>query len=84
MIDDAEHTDTADAVESPGSGAGAVRVRVGAFLMGATFICIGIVALAVNPDGFDETAILLWPVVICLLVVGTFLAVIGHVATRRR
>ncbi|GEM_PF-6396273 len=88
MSDDAQPADAADAGDDPvKASAGISRgspTRVGPLLMGATFICIGVVSLAVNPDGFDETAILLWPVVIGLLLVGTLLAVVGHFATRRR
>lgn len=58
-------------------------VRVAPLLMGVTFAVIAVIALAMNPDGFDERAILLWPVVIVLLIGGGFVALISHIATRR-
>jgi hypothetical protein len=59
-------------------------VRAAPMLMGITFISIAIIALALDPEGFDEQAILLWPVAVVLLTAGSTLALIAHVATRRR
>ena len=61
-----------------------VPVRVASMLMGVTFIGIAVIALALDPDGFDERAILLWPLTAVLFTAGSMLALIAHVATRCR
>ena len=59
------------------------EVRGGPLIMGIIFGFIGILALALNPDGFDERAMALWPVAVLLLFVGAVAAAITHIVQRR-
>ena len=81
-LDDVEREPESSADELPARSS-ANGVRVAPLLMGVTFAVIAVIALAMNPDGFDERAILLWPVVVVLLIGGGFVALITHIATRR-
>lgn len=79
---DAEHAKDEDAATAP--PAPPTAVRVGPLMMGVTFLAVAIVALAMNPDGFDERAILLWPITVLILTAGSLVALIAHMTTRRR
>ena len=58
--------------------------RVAPMMMGVTFLIISVLAFGLNPDGFDENAIILWPVSILVLLLGSFVALVGYLVSRQR
>ena len=58
--------------------------RVAPLMMGVTFLIISVLAFSLLPDGFDENAIILWPVTLVVLLLGSFVAFVGYLVSRQR